>query len=396
MIAEGAEIKIMAGRCILCNSENLEILKEAKQEVYATGDRKSFDVEDRQIRKVICKKCGMVQFLQNADHINAINKVFDDYDVLCVKQWSLNEKRCKPHLQDEYERIGKAISLPQKGKMLDIGCGGGESLFWFRQIYPEWDLYGMDIGEQFRCKVTEGGRFFASLDEIRDSGQKFDFVTVNQVLCLADNMVQILETVHDVLADNGIFFVMDTDYEVHPWMLYTIEHCVLFTKDSLEALLSKFGFEVLDINFEHEKKEISFFCSKKEISQNRFPDFYQQNKEIYERKIEYLNSIIDTVWKYVGKNRNIGIFGTSVAGIWLSEIITKGMTKCDGKNLFYVEEDEEILQRKADVGRYPVYRLEEIVEKAVIFLPFPDYIAESIQRRCESEYSNCEFVVFGQ
>ncbi len=119
------------------------------------------------------------------------------------------------------------------------------------------------------------------------------------------------------------------------------------------------------------------------------------NKEIYGQKVEYIDSVIDIVRKYVEENRNIGIFGMSVAGIWLSEIITKGNMECSEKNIFYIEEDEEILQRKIGVNGYPIYSLEEVAaEEAVIFLPFPKYIAESIKRRYEKEYSNREFVVF--
>ena len=71
----------MIGRCILCNSENLEILKVPKQEAYATGDRKIFVKGNRQIAKVICKDCGMVQFLQNIDHKNVVNEVFGNYSI---------------------------------------------------------------------------------------------------------------------------------------------------------------------------------------------------------------------------------------------------------------------------------------------------------------------------
>lgn len=259
----------MIGRCILCNSENLEILKVPKQEAYATGDRKIFVKGNRQIAKVICKDCGMVQFLQNIDHKNVVNEVFGNYEVLHVKQWSTEERQHCPQLQDEYERINRALTLPGTGKVLDIGCGSGESLFWFKQEHPDWDLYGMDIGEQFRSKVIkEGGRFFASLEEIRASGLKFDFVSVNRMLCLADNLVQILETVYDILSDQGVFFVMDTDYEVHPWMLYEIDHSSFFTKKYMKSVLERFRFEILDVDFEHEKKEIAFFCSKKRLGKN--------------------------------------------------------------------------------------------------------------------------------
>lgn len=240
-----------------------------------------------------------------------------------------------------------------------------------------------------------GGKFFSSLNEIKKSGLKFDFVSANHMLCVADNLVQILETVHDILTDQGVFFVMDTDFEVHPWLLYDIEYSSYFTNDYLKNVLSGFGFEILNIDYEREEKEIAVFCSKKEIKQKKCIYSYQVNKEIYEQKVVYLNRVIDTVHEYVEANSCIGIFGTSIAGVWLSEIITKGELDCANKKIFYVEEDEEILRQKTGVNGYPIYRLEEIEEDAVVFLPFPRYIAESIKRRCKNKYYNCKFVIFG-
>ena len=89
-----------------------------------TGDRKSFNIGNRKIEKVICKDCGMVQFLQNPDHKRAVNEVFADYDVMYVKSWFADKKQYKPQLQVEYERIGRAMKLPETGRMIDIGCGG--------------------------------------------------------------------------------------------------------------------------------------------------------------------------------------------------------------------------------------------------------------------------------
>lgn len=64
------------------------------------------------------------------------------------------------------------------------------------------------------------------------------------------------------------------------------------------------------------------------------------------------------------------------------------------KKVFYVDEDEDILRRRTGINGYPICRLEEMEENSVIFLPFPGYAAESIKRRCENKYDNCEFVVF--
>lgn len=105
-------------------------------------------------------------------------------------------------------------------------------------------------------------------------------------------MVQILETVHDILSDQGVFFVMDTDYEVHPWLLYDIEYSSYFTKEYLKSVLRGFGFEILNVDYQEEEKEIAVFSSRKDGKVKQCIDFYQVNKIVYERKIEYLERVL--------------------------------------------------------------------------------------------------------
>ncbi|MDE7131982.1 MAG: hypothetical protein K2O65_09330, partial [Lachnospiraceae bacterium] len=143
-------------------------------------------------------------------------------------------------------------------------------------------------------------------------------------------------------------------------------------------------------------KAIGVFSRKSVMPKLLHVNSYEMNKRIYEKEIEYLNHIIDMARRYMEdrQNINIGIFGTSIAGIWLSEIITKGNYVRADQQVFYVEEDEDYLQRKIGVNEYPVRRLDEIDGSAIIFLPFPQYVAENIIKRCEKRYRNLEFVNF--
>lgn len=389
----------MGERCGLCNSTDLELLETTKTEVYVIGDRRDFNKGNRKIAKVICKKCGMVQFLQNEDYRCAANEIFSNYDAMYMKTWEDSADGHEPvsQLQSEYERISKTIHLSSKGKMLDLGCGNGDALFQFNRIWPEWDLYGMDIGEQFRHRVMkrEGVKgFFTSLDEIRESKLQFDFVSLNHMLCVVDNQVQMLETVHDILTENGICVILDTDFDIHPWTLFTIEMGSAYTKEQLADIVSSIGFRVLDIRIEQDEKEIFVVGSKKGGVRKQPSNFYQLNKKIYDQKIIFLNSVIDKVRYYNSKYSNVGIFGTSLAGVWVSEIIEKENIGNCGKNIFYVEEDEDALRKKIGANGYPIFRLKEICEEAVIFLPFPKYMAENILQRVKNVYRHLRFINF--
>ena len=387
--------KNIEDKCIICTSTRLEGLKTTKIEAFAAGRNNCFKKEGRKIERIICKDCGTIQFLRNEDYMHAVDGICENYEVMLDKTWLLNQEMHKPRLQANYEAISKIIHLPKSGNMLDIGCGGGESLFQFSCLYPDWNLYGMDKGKHFRESVLEkkATQFFTSLEEIKDSKIRFDFITINSVISLADNPDQILKTAHECLNEEGILFISDIDFEIHPWMLYLIEWRSSYTKEHMKNVVRNFGFEALNINFELEKKEIGVFFQKR-VSRALSRGSYERNKEIYCKKIEYLDFVIDTVLKYVEESNHIGIFGTSVAGIWVSEIITKEFPNHTDKEIFYIEEDEDFLKKRVGVKGYPIYRLEEISEPAIILLPFPQYIAENIKRRCERVYSNLKFIIF--
>lgn len=345
----------MERECIICASSNLEKLKTIKCEVFVTGDRKRFDRTGYHLEKRICRKCGTVQFDQNQDYQKAVQEIYKNYEIMHDKMWSVDNKENKPRLQVEYERIAKTLQLPETGNMLDLGCGGGESLFQFNRLYPEWNLYGMDIEKHFTKSVTDVKKvnvFFTSLEEVENAGVKFDLITINNTFSLANNPAQILQCVHNCLAEDGIFFIKDADFDVHPWILYELESSAFYTQKHMENIIKKFGFEVLDLDFELEPKEIGVFCKKRNVLQKLEENAYALNKAIYDKKIEYLDSVIDTVEKYIRRNRNIGIFGTSIAGVWLSEIITSQGLARSGTNIFYIDEDEDSLQRKMGGGEW--------------------------------------------
>lgn len=383
--------------CILCGSEQLEELRTTKTEVFVIGDRKKFERRGMIIKRVICKECGTVQFLQNESYQNAVDGVYQDYEVMHDKVWSPDSKEHKPRLQVIYKKINEKIHLHETGNMIDIGCGGGESLFWFHQMYPKWNLYGFDIGRQFEKDVTARDAvkdFFTSLEELKKSSVMFNFITINNVLSLAANAAHILETVNECLEEDGTFFVKDADYEVHPWLLYEIECASFYTKKQMENVLRKFGFNILDVNLGLEQKEIGVFCKKGSRSWRKDEKIYEYNKKIYDKSIEYLDRAIDTIGKYIEKYDRIGIFGTSIAAIWVSQIIVEGNYDVTDKEIFYIEEDEDYLNKKIGVNGYPIYQLDECGKQSIVFLPFPRYIAEKIKKRCEKNCPNLRFVIF--
>lgn len=287
--------------------------------------------------------------------------------------------------------------LPIHGRMLDIGCGNGELFAWFNQIYPEWELYGCDVAEQFRENVLSRNnvkRFFKSLDELKGSDLKFDFITLHHMLCTVSSMSEILGAVWELLKDEGFVLVLDVNFEVHKYQVCCIENNIYFTQENIKNLMRRYCFEILDRDFKHEQKEVAVFARKaKKIGENQ-DNLYFQNKEIYNENMEYLNHVIDVTEKYVRDRKCLGIFGMNIAGIWLSEIITNHIEIQADQLLFFVDEDEDVFYREIGVNNFPIYSLDKMPKSATVFLPFPQYISDRIKSKYEKKYNSIEFVAF--
>ena len=108
----------------------------------------------------------------------------------------------------------------------------------------------------------------------------------------------------------------------------------------------------------------------------------------------YLNRVTDTIERYIKDAYEIGIFGTANAAIWVLEIIRQYDSLVLGKNIFFVDENEEIIKNKKCIGGNPIYCVDNIPENAIVFLPFPNYIADNIMERYEKKYPRVKFVAF--
>ena len=72
------------------------------------------------------------------------------------------------YIEGRWEKVARSIaqhySLPQKAKILDIGCGKGFLLYDFLKILPNAEVYGIDISEyaisqskpEIRSRLTNG------------------------------------------------------------------------------------------------------------------------------------------------------------------------------------------------------------------------------------------------
>ena len=226
--------------CIICNSENLE--EWAKLD-YLEAKK--------------CKDCGMISV---NPHLNdeGLTKVYQDYFLHRLDEKELFEKR-KIMYKIDHDWITKFIN---HGKMLDVGCSGGQFLSVFDP--KKWERQGVEIDKdaaefaksEYDIPVSIGYFPEISFEE------KFDLVVIRGVIEHFSDPISVLKKCAEVLKPNGFLFITATpvgnsfafDVYREKWHLFTpLAHIHFFTVDLLSRVLKTFGMSLIDQHYQYEE-----------------------------------------------------------------------------------------------------------------------------------------------
>lgn len=103
--------------------------------------------------------------------------------------------------------------LPHKGLLLDVGCGSGQTMHWFRDRWPEWQTLGLDVARDGLVAAHQlGGErvFGASALDLPVPDQSVDAVItldVLQHLPLDGGDLRALREIHRALRPGGTVFI---------------------------------------------------------------------------------------------------------------------------------------------------------------------------------------------
>lgn len=165
----------------------------------------------------------------------------------------------------DFERL-----LGDRRKILDIGCGNGAFLDLAREA--GWSIAGADIklssdALKLKCPLWEG-----RLQEIDFNNERFDLIRLNHVLEHTQDPLQELRICLNLLRPGGILFLSVPNIagisprlkslqsrlglKSHRWRHYAaMHHLFFFSPKTLNELVTRAGFEILEWNTPVLKKE---------------------------------------------------------------------------------------------------------------------------------------------
>ncbi|MCX7974690.1 MAG: class I SAM-dependent methyltransferase [Candidatus Aminicenantes bacterium] len=141
---------------------------------------------------------------------------------------------------------------PQRGYLLDVGAATG--LFLDEAKKRGWQVLGIEpsrwaveIAQKQGLKVFQG-----SLEDFKIDDQRYDVITLIDVLEHTPNPRKIVEKVQKLLKPQGLILIVTPDLESflakltgRYWWHYRPAHLVFFNRQSLKKLLALTHFEVL-------------------------------------------------------------------------------------------------------------------------------------------------------
>lgn len=228
-------------RCNLCGNTEHKILEE----------------QYHPYKVLRCKNCGLVFIFP------VPATVPEHYNSEYFKPWTLPKVRRQ---REKFFKIrwGKVKKLrPQKGKILDIGCGCGEFLHFAKQ--DGWDVYGTEISpfvveyvlKTYRINVT----LAEDISKISFPEKFFDVVTMWHVLEHLPCPYETLLEVSRILKTGGLLVLAVPNFNNHiEKILYRLVkgknmgifhpqerelHLYLFTLSTIKKFLYKTNFKVI-------------------------------------------------------------------------------------------------------------------------------------------------------
>ena len=197
-----------------------------------------------------CKSCSLV-FVENIVTPEELNAHYSAWD----SSYDENNTDCLTYY---YEILRGLIEsrCPQPGKILDIGCSAGQ----FLEVMKGWECHGNEISEAFSSIAQQrfGGRVVTGLFEdypLRE--EYFDVITLQDVFDHLRDPIAILNKCNAMLKPGGLIVIKVHNIScLYAKMMgsrfYAVmppTHLFYYNKATLELVLGKTGFQMVDSRF---------------------------------------------------------------------------------------------------------------------------------------------------
>lgn len=376
------DVAVSNVKCHVCGLDGLHVFPDFERLPRVTSDCRAWPAGGR---LGVCGNCGTLQHLVDERWRTEAAEIYNQYDV--YHQAAGEEQKtfaadgaAGPRSARLVRHLIETETLPPTGCLLDFGCGNGAFLRAFATHAPRWTLIGADIGERHRQAVEEvaGAGRYVNLMDTRHPGTGFDLITMSHCLEHLDNPLPLLARMREWLAPRGRLLIQVPHVLESPFDLVVADHCSHFTTTTLGELLDAAGYDVMRVETAVVQKEITALA--RPAARNPRPPSPRPGREVacsatfVSAALRWLETVVVERGRLASHGR-FGIFGTSIAGIWLYGAAREQVD-------FFVDEDPNRVGRHID--RIPILHPAQVDAGASVLLAMPCAIAERLYQRLGS------------
>jgi len=231
------------------------------------------------LKTVICNSCGFI--FTNPRPIQEEMKHF--YETTYRQFYTGADHPERDYLENSsrYVRAQRIFSfvrpfLIETGmtspSVLDVGCGSGILLHFFREYSPTSQLYGIEPGKhyaEFAGEKNQAEIFHGEVDAFISRASQIDepcdIITLNHVLEHLYNPVERLIDLRLLIKGNGLLLIEVPNLLSPDWTdknkIFHIAHISHFTTTTLRRSIRTAGFEVLKYTTDT-PRVMTFLCKK--------------------------------------------------------------------------------------------------------------------------------------
>lgn len=336
------------------------------------------------VKVYVCKACGLAQKFHGAKAVHVVEQIYATYSPYQLaggseqKVFNARGNSLVPRSEMLVPSVLAEIGFKPRGRMLDFGCGNGAFLKVFGQHFPEWDLVGYDVSNVHQAEVESvSSNATFCFDGLGNIEGKFDFISLVHVLEHVDEPVALLKALAEKMEAGGAMLIQCPDYSANPFDLIIYDHVSHFTARSLVRLVREAGFSRVQAVGNVLGKELTVVATGYEggmgagAASETSPQLQGQGaSQFVDNGLLFLKGLSE--WATSNKGERYGIFGTSIAGVWLySEL-------CGGAS-YFVDEDPARIGKK--LFGAPVLSPEDTPRGSVVLLPMRAEVSGGIARR---------------